>query len=123
MSGAGRAAEELPQFSYVEQEAGFPDSLICSVCHDPVRTHRSCPGCRNSFCKECMEKWFAQQKRNGQRCSCPYCRKRLRYSQLKHDSSVQSQLDALLGKLQGAASPKVLSKGTQQNYRNIFLSR
>jgi hypothetical protein len=42
-----------------------------------------------------MDQWFETQKRNMQACSCPYCRRPLRYSQLRHDAVLQAQLDAL----------------------------
>lgn len=80
---------------YVAGEENIPDRLNCTVCHDIARTHRSCPGCRNIFCKDCVEQWFKTQRGNGQACSCPYCRKKLRFSNLQYRAEVQAELDAL----------------------------
>eukprot|EP00882_Tetradesmus_deserticola_P030076 GHRQ01033738.1.p1 GENE.GHRQ01033738.1~~GHRQ01033738.1.p1 ORF type:complete len:397 (+),score=162.60 GHRQ01033738.1:797-1987(+) len=83
------------QYSYVQDELQFPQELICTVCHDVAGTHTACPGCSQTFCQNCVHKWFDTQKSNAQGCSCPYCRRRLKFSELKHDPKVQQQLDQL----------------------------
>ncbi|KAF6255471.1 hypothetical protein COO60DRAFT_1661495 [Scenedesmus sp. NREL 46B-D3] len=83
------------QYSYVEDELQFPQELICTVCHDVAGTHAACPGCSQTFCQNCVHKWFDTQKSNAQGCTCPYCRRRLRFSDLKHDLKIQQQLDQL----------------------------
>lgn len=42
-----------------------------------------------------MHKWFDVQRTTGSNCTCPYCRRRLRFSDLTHDPAVQQQLDQL----------------------------
>ncbi|WIA13492.1 hypothetical protein OEZ85_007068 [Tetradesmus obliquus] len=83
------------QYSYVEDELQFPQELICTVCHDVAGTHTACPGCSQTFCQNCVHKWFDTQKSNAQGCTCPYCRRRLKFSDLKHDPAIQQQLDQL----------------------------
>lgn len=51
-----------------------------------------------------MDQWFETQKRNMQPCSCPYCRRPLRYSRLRHDTALQAQLDQLQVKCPNTAA-------------------
>ena len=91
-------------YAYVAAEDSLPSELVCSVCHEPVRTHRACPRCRNSYCKECVEHWFLTQRGSGVGCSCPYCRKKLRFSELGHDEALQARLDGLEVRCANAAA-------------------
>lgn len=44
----------------------------------------------------CVHRWFNTQKSNVQGCTCPYCRRKLKFSDLKHDALIQQKLDRLL---------------------------
>lgn len=64
-------------------------------------THRSkvCRKVRNlpyvtALCSALCRR-FDTQKSNAQGCTCPYCRRRLKFSDLKHDPAIQQQLDQL----------------------------
>jgi hypothetical protein len=42
-----------------------------------------------------VHKWFRVQRNTGSQCTCPYCRRKLRFSDLSHDPAIQQQLDQL----------------------------
>eukprot|EP00879_Flechtneria_rotunda_P005047 GHRR01005324.1.p1 GENE.GHRR01005324.1~~GHRR01005324.1.p1 ORF type:complete len:804 (+),score=299.97 GHRR01005324.1:199-2610(+) len=83
-------------FHYCAPESCLPSELICTVCHDVAGLHSACPSCKNTFCQNCVHKWFNTQKNRGQGCTCPYCRRKLRFSDMRHDPAIQQQLDQLL---------------------------
>lgn len=62
---AEKRSGHAPHYQYVQDADQLPDTLLCTVCHDPIQTHASCPGCKAGFCGECITRWFSQQKREG----------------------------------------------------------
>lgn len=86
-----------PKCSRCRPAAGRPPPWQPLAPLTPHPTPLRCPLAppKPSHPQECLDQWFDTQKRNMQPCSCPYCRRPLRYSQLRHDPAVQAQLDAL----------------------------
>lgn len=64
--------------------------------HAPMAAHSSGPlPPPHPSLQVCVHKWFDVQRTTGSNCTCPYCRRRLRFSDLTHDPAVQQQLDQL----------------------------
>jgi len=48
---------------------------ICSICLAPILSDDLCiTDCNHEFCKECLDKWFNENK-----LSCPLCRSTIEY--------------------------------------------
>lgn len=43
----------------------------------------------------CLHKWLDMQRTTGGQCTCPICRRKLRYTDLRHDPAIQQQLQQL----------------------------
>lgn len=63
----------------------------CPV-QQPIKT---CTLCAMYLLQVCVHKWFDVQRTTGTNCTCPYCRRKLRFSDLTHDPTIQQQLDQL----------------------------
>ncbi len=59
----------MPQqdLTYVEEHP-VDEELVCTICHRPLLDPVIEPGCRQMFCRRCIEGWLAQST------SCPQCR-------------------------------------------------
>jgi hypothetical protein len=64
--------------------------LKCSICDDPFQSPMNCKLCGNTYCQECIQKWFEQQS------SCPSCRRIGNHFSLVISRVVLNQLNRLL---------------------------
>jgi hypothetical protein len=49
------------------EEHPVDEELVCTICHRPLLDPVIEPGCRQMFCRRCIEGWLAQST------SCPQC--------------------------------------------------
>lgn len=64
----------LPYFPYAGQGGGASETVVCSICLEPLRQWQLCsevPVCRHVFHRECLVEWA---RSNG---SCPLCRAKI----------------------------------------------
>ncbi|EFJ39984.1 hypothetical protein VOLCADRAFT_100281 [Volvox carteri f. nagariensis] len=78
-----------------QYEQEVPADLLCAVCYHALREPRCCPRCQKGFCAECITTWASTQKRKDVPFSCPYCRARLRLSQLFRLEALEVRLGEL----------------------------
>ena len=59
VSKTGKLNEQLSDRVVVENNDRdkIIESFSCPVCSDLIFDLRECSQCRNSFCKECIDKW------------------------------------------------------------------
>jgi len=73
-------SQKLNESSFLD--GGYPDTMAknlennqtlkCGICMNVLRDPLMCPYCTNNFCTVCIKKWL-----NGQKKTCPYCRKQI----------------------------------------------
>ncbi|GLI67669.1 hypothetical protein VaNZ11_011830 [Volvox africanus] len=82
----------MDEFQYAQE---VPADLLCSVCYHPLCDPRCCPRCQKAFCSGCITTWASTQKRKDLPLSCPYCRAKLRLSQLFRAEALSVRLGDL----------------------------
>ncbi|GIL86580.1 hypothetical protein Vretifemale_14823, partial [Volvox reticuliferus] len=85
-------AWKMDEFQYAQD---IPSDLLCAVCYHTLCDPRGCPRCQKAFCSECISTWASTQKRKVLPFSCPYCRARLRLSQLFRPEALCARLGDL----------------------------
>jgi hypothetical protein len=86
--------EDAPAHHYDYVGEASDESLTCNICHNVVDDHAACPSCKNGFCRGCVKRWLKTQGDNGQRATCPCCRRPLRNSKLVTDAGVVARAGA-----------------------------